>query len=77
MYLGSVYSNLTSDSPIKLYAVDVTDIKIQEEAEESIQRKKFKLMNASTVIRTDEVLFLAAYFRLFNVFYVKSLNKKK
>lgn len=77
MYLGAVYSNLTSDSPIKLYAVDVTDIKIQEEAKESIQKKKFKLMNASSVIRTDEVLFLAAYFRLFNVFYIKSLNKKK
>jgi ribosomal protein L20A (L18A) len=75
MYLGAVYSNLTSDSPIKLYAVDISNIKIQEEAE-SIERKKFKLMDASSVIRTDEILFLAAYFRLFNTFYVKSLNKK-
>lgn len=77
MYLGAVYSNLTSDSPIKLYAVDVSGLKIQEEAEEDIKKKRFKLMNASTVIRTDEVLFLASYFRLFNVFYVKSLSKRK
>ncbi len=75
MYLGAVYSNLTSDSPIKLYAVDISSLKIQEEAE-AIEKKKFRLMNASSVIRTDEILFLAAYFRLFNVFYVKSLSKK-
>jgi len=77
MFLGALYSNLTSDSPIKVYAVDVTGLKIQEEAQQGIKEKKFKLMDASTVIRTDEILFLAAYFRLFNVFYVKSLSKKK
>ena len=77
MYLGALYSNLTSDSPIKVYAVDITGLSIQEEAEQDIQKKKFKLMDASSVIRTDEILFLAAYFRLFNVFYVKSLSKKK
>lgn len=76
MFLGSLYSNLTSDSPIKVYAVDITGLKIQEEAEEDIKKKKFKLMDASTVIRTDEILFLASYFRLFNVFYIKSLSKK-
>jgi hypothetical protein len=76
MYLGAVYSNLTSDSPIKLYAVDITNIKIQEDVEQTDKRKKFKIMSSSSVIRTDEVLFLAAYFRLFNYFYVKSLEKK-
>lgn len=76
MYLGAVYSNLTSDSPIKLYAVDITNIKIQEQVEEEGKRKKFKIMSSSSVIRTDEVLFLAAYFRLFNYFYVKSLQKQ-
>jgi hypothetical protein len=75
MYLGALYSNLTSDSPIKVYAVDISGLKIQEEAEESIE-EKFKLMDASSVIRTDEILFLASFFRLFNIFYVKSLSKK-
>ena len=56
MYLGAVYSNLTSDSPIKLYAVDISNLKIQEEAEESVEKKKFRLMNASSVIRTDEII---------------------
>jgi hypothetical protein len=77
MYLGAVYSNLTSDSPIKLYAVDISNIKIQEEAEKAIQEKKFKMMDASSVIRTDEILFLAAYFRLFNWHYVNSIRKNK
>jgi len=76
MYLGAVYSNLTSDSPIKLYAVDISGLRIQEEAAEDVQKKQFKLMDASSVIRTDEILFLAAYFRLFNLFYIRSLEKK-
>jgi hypothetical protein len=76
MYLGSVYSNLTSDSPIKLYAVNITNLKIQEDVEEVGKRRKFKIMDSSRVIRSDEVLFLASFFRLFNFFYVQSLSKK-
>ena len=75
MYLGAVYSNLTSDSPIKLYAVDITNIKIQEQVEEIGKRKKFKIMSCSEVIRTDEILFLASYFRLFQFFYIRSISK--
>lgn len=77
MYLGSVYSNLTSDSPIKLYCVDITNLKIQEQenVEAENTRKKFRIMDSSKVIRSDEILFLASYFRLFNYFYVKSLEK--
>jgi hypothetical protein len=77
MFLGGVYSNLTSDSPIKIYCVDITNIQIQEQenVEASGSRKKFRIMDSSKVIRTDEILFLASYFRLFNYFYVKSLQK--
>lgn len=78
MYLGSVYSSMLSDSPIKLYAVDITNtpIKADEEVEEDEERKKFKLLDSSRVIQTDDMLFLAGYLRLFNYFYVNSLQEE-
>ncbi len=77
MYLGNVFSTMNSDSPIKLYAVDITDVKIKalEEVEEEIERKKFKMLDSSRVIQSDDVLFLASYLRLFNYFYINSLDK--
>lgn len=76
MYLGSIYNGMTSDSPIKLYAVDITDNQIKEDVEEKEERKKFKMMDSSKVLQTDDILFLASFTRLFNYFYIKSLNKK-
>jgi len=77
MYLGSLFSNMTSESPIKIYAVDITDIDIKadEEVEDENERKRFRMLDSSKVIQTDDLLFLAAYLRLFNYFYVNSLNK--
>ena len=77
LYLGDLFSNMVSDSPIKVYAVDMTDVEIktQETVEEEEKRKMFKLMDTSKVIQTDDILFLAAYLRLFNYFYVRSLQK--
>ena len=79
MYLGNLYSNMTSDSPLKIYAVDISDVEIKadEIVEEEQIRKKFKLFDSSKVIQTDDVLFLAAYLRLFNYFYVSSLDQNK
>jgi hypothetical protein len=79
MYLGDLYSNMTSDSPLKIYAVDISNVEIKadEIVEEEEQRKKFKFFDSSKVIQTDDVLFLAAYLRLFNYFYVNSLDQNK
>lgn len=79
MYLGSLYNNLSSDSPIKIYAVNISDVEIKtdEEVVEEEQRKKFKMLDSSKVIQSDDVLFLASYLRLFNYFYVSSLDKSK
>jgi len=75
MYLGSLYNNMSSDSPIKIYAIDITNIKIKsdENVEEKEVRRNFKLLDSSKVIQTDDMLFLSAYLRLFNFFYVNSL----
>ena len=78
MFLGAVSNSMSSDSPIKLYAVDITDIpiKTEEDVEEEDERKKFKMMNSSKVIQSNDTLFLAAYLRLFNYFYISSLDKE-
>ena len=76
MFLGSIYNNMSSDSTIKLYAVDITSIPIKadEEVEEEEERKKFKMLSSEKVIQTDDILFLASFLRLFNYFYVSSLQ---
>jgi hypothetical protein len=78
MYLGKVSATLLSDSPIKLYACDITNIpvKADEEVEEEEERKFFKLLDSSRVLQTDDMLFLSAYIRLFNYFYVNSIQEK-
>jgi len=77
MYLGGLYNTLTSDSPTDLYCVDLTDKQIQEteEVEQNINKKKFKMIDSSFVITSDDTLLLASYMRLFNYFYVNSLDK--
>jgi len=76
MYLGSLYNNLTSDSPIDLYCVDLSLKQIQEteEVQETMDKLKFKMIDASYVITSDDTLLLAGYFRLFNYFYINSLS---
>lgn len=71
MYLGNLDNSLTSDSPIKLYTVNITDISIKtdEEVEEKEQRRKFRMMDSSRVLQTDDILFLAGFFRLFQFCY--------
>lgn len=78
MYLGGLYNNLTSDSAIDLYCVDLTDkeVKETEEVEENIQKVKFKMIDSSYVITSDDTLLLASYLRLFNFFYINSLDKQ-
>ena len=77
MYLGGLYNTLTSDSPTDLYCVDLTDkqIKETEEIEENINKRKFKMIDTSYIITSDDTLLLASYLRLFNYFYVNSLSQ--
>jgi hypothetical protein len=76
MYLGSLYNTLTSDSPIDLYCVDLTGKNVieNEEATERGNKIIFKMIDSSYVITSDDSLLLSSYLRLFNYFYVNSLN---
>jgi hypothetical protein len=78
MYLGGLYNTLTSDSAIDLYCVDLTDKELPktEEAQETADKIKFKMIDSSQVITSDDTLLLASYLRLFNFFYVNSLDKQ-
>lgn len=76
MYLGSLYNTLTSDSPTKLYCVDLTSKNMleTEEVEQTQDKVKFKMIDSSYIITSDDTLLLAGYMRLFNYFYVNALN---
>ena len=74
MFLGSLFNSVTSESPIKIYCVDISDLQIDKIIVETHEGKKFKLIDWSKVLQTDDVLFLASFSRLFNYFYTKSLK---
>jgi len=76
MYLGNVYNKMTSDSEVKLYCVNLTDISVVEDddVKEVKKEKKFNMIDSNKVVTSDDTLFLAAYLRLLNFFYVNSLK---
>ena len=76
MYLGNVYNKMTSDSEVKLYCVNLTDVSIVEDDEikEIKKERKFAMVDSNKVVTSDDTLFLAAYLRLLNFFYVNSLK---
>jgi len=78
MYLGGLYNNLSSDSAIDLYCVDIGDkeVKETEEVEENKDKIKFKMIDSSFVVTSDDTLLLAGFLRLWNYFYVNSLTNK-
>lgn len=75
MYLGNLYNNLTSDSGINLYCVDVSDKELEIKEEDAEDKADFKMIDSSKVITSDDTLLLASYLRLFNYFYVNSLKR--
>ena len=74
MYLGSLFNSLSSDSPIKVYAVNVSDIEIKENVLDIETRRNFKFIDSSKVTQTDDILFLGAFARIFNFFYTNSMK---
>lgn len=77
LFLGPIYPYKDSDKVVPVFAVNVTD-KTQGEAEGdgSDKEKKSKLVmtDVREGIACDEGLVLAAFLRLFNFMYAKSMN---
>jgi len=74
MYLGTL-SNISGGNII-LWAANIsdTDVNSSEEVEEVKEARKFKMVRSNEIVSSDDALFLAAYLRLFNYFYVNSLK---
>jgi hypothetical protein len=77
MYLGQINNTLNSNG-LRVYCVNLTDVEINEaeEVEETKKASKFEMVKANKVVVSDDALFLAGYMRLFNFFYVNSLQNK-
>lgn len=74
-YLGALFNSIISESSIRIYAVNITDLDINKITLNLKDNRKFKLIDSSRVIQSDDILFLASFLRLFNYFYVQSINK--
>lgn len=74
MYLGKI-TNI-SGGDITLYAANISDvdINVSEEVEEAKKAKQFEMIRSNEVVSSSDALFLAAYLRVFNYFYVNSLT---
>jgi hypothetical protein len=74
MYLGKL-ENISGGSII-LYAANIGDVPVKPstESEDKEQASKFEMIRSNEVTSSDDALFLAAYLRLFNYFYVNSLS---
>lgn len=79
MFLGTVYNSTSSESPLKLYAVNISDVELKEnkEVENQSEKKKFDLLETYQVLQSDDLLFLGAFLRLFSYFYITNLNNMK
>jgi hypothetical protein len=76
MFLGTVFNSLTSESTLRIYAVDVSGVEIkgEEYVMNESDRKRFRMMGSNQVAQSDDLLFLGAFMRLFNFFYTQSLK---
>lgn len=76
MYLGKL-NNTAVSSDMIIYCVNISDIDINEspEVEESKKERKFQMVDSNKVVVSDDALFLAAYLRMFNYFYITAISK--
>jgi hypothetical protein len=76
MYLGKIRNNLIDDLGISLYCVNITNLNISSptKLDKATKETQFKLINSNDIIATDDSLLLASYLRLFQFFYINSLN---
>lgn len=77
MYLGKIKNNVIDNLGVSLYSVNITDVKITTPTKIDREKKEyeFKLVYSNDIISTDDSLLLASYLRLFQFFYINSLNK--
>ncbi|MFM2010304.1 MAG: hypothetical protein RLZZ479_695 [Bacteroidota bacterium] len=76
IYLGNFYPYKDSDRMIPTFAIDVSGLTLGEATGDGSKKEEmstFHLAPANEGLSTDELLPLAAFLRLFNFFYQKSI----
>jgi hypothetical protein len=68
MYLGSLSISTYSDSPLRVYAVNISDVDFDDVVMDEENKRRFKMINAREVAQSDDLLFLGSFTRLFNYF---------
>jgi 8-oxo-dGTP pyrophosphatase MutT (NUDIX family) len=76
IYLGNFYPYKDSDRMVPTFAIDVTGLTLGEPEGDGSKKEElssFHLGPVTDAMSTDELLPLAAFLRLFNFFYQKTL----
>jgi len=68
MYLGALSVSMYSDSPVRVYAVNLSQMEFQDTVMDPETKKRFKMLDSREVAQSDDLLFLGAFARLFNFF---------
>jgi 8-oxo-dGTP pyrophosphatase MutT (NUDIX family) len=77
IFLGSFYPYKDSDRQVPTFAVDVTDITKTEPATDGSKKEELstlEMISTNQIMITDETIVLAAFLRLFNYFYAKTIG---
>ena len=77
IYLGNFYPYKDSDRMVPTFAVDVTGLEINKaegDGSKVEELSTFHMMPVNEGIATDELLPLGAFLRLFNYFYMRTLQ---
>ena len=74
-YLGSLYLSKDDDKLLPVFAVKVNDIEQGEaigDGSEKEEKSELKMVDVKTITESQESLALAAFFKLFQLFYSKT-----
>jgi len=77
IFLGVFFIDKYSDCQVPTFAVDVTGLKAEEPSTDGSKKEKLsqlEFLPTNEVVTTDEALALAAFIRLFNYFYIKTIG---
>jgi 8-oxo-dGTP pyrophosphatase MutT (NUDIX family) len=77
IFLGVFFVDKYSDCQVPTFAVDVTGLKAEEPKTDGSKKERLsqlEFLPTNQIVVTDEALALAAFLRLFNYFYIKTIG---
>lgn len=77
IFLGVFFVDKYSDCQVPIFAVDVTGLQAGEVTGDGSRKEalsQLEFLPSNQIVMTDEALALAAFLRLFNYFYIKTIG---